>query len=71
MGMQEQLERKKAEYAEKLKNSVATVHKTAEEKRAAAVAKRGEDIVKAEETAAKYRAKGEAPKKLFGVFSRG
>ncbi|XP_037463456.1 remorin-like [Triticum dicoccoides] len=67
--MQEQLEKKKARCVEKLKNSAATVHKEAEEKRAAAEARRGEEIVAAEETAAKYRAKGEAPKKL--LFGRG
>uniref|UniRef100_A0ACD5U550 Uncharacterized protein n=1 Tax=Avena sativa TaxID=4498 RepID=A0ACD5U550_AVESA len=69
--LQEQLERKKAEYVEKLKNATAAVHKAAEEKRAAAEARRGEEIVAAEEAAAKYRAKGEAPKKLFASLSRG
>jgi len=68
----EQLERKKAEYIEKLKNATAAVHKAAEEKRAAAEARRGEEIVAAEEAAAKYIAKGEAPKKLlFASLSRG
>ncbi|KAL5224690.1 hypothetical protein ABZP36_011329 [Zizania latifolia] len=61
----EQLERKKAQQAEKLRNSVATVHRAAEEKRAAAEARRGEEAVKAEAAAAKYRAKGEPPKKLL------
>ena len=31
---QEQLEKKKAEYGEKLKNKIATIHREAEEKRA-------------------------------------
>jgi hypothetical protein len=33
-----------------------------------AEAKRGEEIVFAEEMAAKYRAKGEGPTKLFGLL---
>jgi len=62
------LEKKKAEYAEKIKNKIATIHKEAEEKRAIIEAKKGEDLLKAEETAAKYRATGTAPKKLLGCF---
>lgn len=65
---QEALEKKKAEYAELMKNKVAMVHKAAEEKRAFIEAKRGEEILKAEEMAAKYRATGLAPKKLLGCF---
>ncbi|KAI3458159.1 hypothetical protein Pfo_014822 [Paulownia fortunei] len=66
--IEEQLETKKAEYIEKMKNKVALVHKAAEEKRAIIEAKRGEDLLKAEEIAAKYRATGNAPKKLLGCF---
>ncbi|KAH9732731.1 hypothetical protein KPL70_010372 [Citrus sinensis] len=66
--IEEQLERKKAEYAEKMKNKVALVHKEAEEKRAMVEARRGEDVLKAEEIAAKYRATGTTPKKLLGCF---
>jgi len=62
------LEKKKAEYAEKIKNKIATIHKEAEEKRAIIEAKKGEDLLNAEETAAKYRATGTAPKKLLGCF---
>ncbi|KAL6533150.1 hypothetical protein OROMI_027262 [Orobanche minor] len=65
---EEDLEKKKAEYIEKMKNKIALVHKTAEEKRAMIEAKRGEDLLKAEETAAKYRATGTEPKKLLGCF---
>lgn len=65
---QEQLEKKKAEYVEKMKNKMALIHKEAEEKRAMIEAKRGEDLLKAEELAAKYRATGSAPKKLVGCF---
>lgn len=68
MSKQEQLEKKKAEYAEKMKNKIALVHKQAEEKRALVEAKRGEEILNAEETAAKYRATGTTPKKAFGCF---
>ncbi|KAL2324524.1 hypothetical protein Fmac_023582 [Flemingia macrophylla] len=66
--IEEQLEKKKAEYEEKLKNQIATIHREAEVKRAVIEAKKGEDFLKAEETAAKYRATGTAPKKLFGCF---
>ncbi|KAF8052837.1 hypothetical protein N665_1502s0016 [Sinapis alba] len=38
------------------------------EKRAMTEAKRGEEILKAEEMAAKYRATGTAPTKSFGCF---
>ncbi|KAJ4956685.1 hypothetical protein NE237_013468 [Protea cynaroides] len=65
---EEQLEKKKAEYVEKMKNQVALIHKEAEEKRAMVEAKRGEDLLKAEEMSAKYRATGSTPKKLIGCF---
>uniref|UniRef100_A0A2P2KVL1 Remorin n=1 Tax=Rhizophora mucronata TaxID=61149 RepID=A0A2P2KVL1_RHIMU len=66
--IEEKLEKKKAKYAEKIKNKITMIHKEAEEKRAMIEAKRGEDILKAEESAAKYRATGTAPKKFFGCF---
>ncbi|CAI8604494.1 unnamed protein product [Vicia faba] len=66
--LEEQLERKKGEYAEKMMNKIALLHKKAEEKRAVIEAKKGEELLKAEEVAAKYRATGTAPKKLFGLF---
>ncbi|CAN6245296.1 unnamed protein product [Urochloa humidicola] len=62
-----ELDRKKAEYAEKMKNKKAIIHRHAEEKRAAVIAERGEDVLKAEEMAAKYRAAGVAPKSKFLV----
>jgi len=65
---QEKLEKKKAEYVEKMKNKIAIIHKEAEEKKAIVEAKRGEDLLKAEEIAAKYRATGTTPKKLFKMF---
>lgn len=51
-----------------MKNKIALLHKKAEEKRAVIEAKKGEELLKAEEVAAKYRATGTAPKKLFGLF---
>ena len=61
------MDKKKAKYVEKMKNKIALLHKTAEEKRANTEAKLGEDLLKAEETAAKCRATGDVPKK--GWFS--
>ncbi|KAF3573194.1 hypothetical protein F2Q69_00062347 [Brassica cretica] len=66
--IEEQLENKKAEYAEKMKNKVAAIHKGAEERRAMIEAKRGEDVLKAEEMAAKFRATGIVPKATCGCF---
>ncbi|XP_048334222.2 remorin isoform X3 [Ziziphus jujuba] len=66
--IEEQLEKKKAEYAEKMKNKVALIHKQAEEKRAAVEPIKGEELLKAGEAAAKYRATGTTPKKLLGCF---
>ncbi|KAF7821837.1 remorin-like [Senna tora] len=51
-----------------MKNKIALLHREAEEKRAIIEAKKGEDLLKAEESAAKYRATGTAPKKLLGCF---
>lgn len=62
------MEKRKAEYAEKMKNKVAEIHRQAEEKRAVVEAIRGEEKLKAEETAAKYRATGRTPKKFLGFF---
>ncbi|KAK9056188.1 hypothetical protein SSX86_027277 [Deinandra increscens subsp. villosa] len=66
--IEEKIEKKKAQYAEKMKNKVGLIHKQAEEKRAMVEAKKGEDMLKAEELAAKYRATGTVPKKLIGCF---
>lgn len=68
MHEQENLEKKKAEYVEKMKNKIALIHKEAEERKAIIEAKRGEELLKAEESAAKYRATGTGPKKLLGCF---
>lgn len=66
--MQEKIEKKKGEYAEKIRNKVALVHKQAEEKRAMVESKHGEDRLKAEEMAAKYRATGQVPSRGFACF---
>lgn len=66
--LQEQLEKKKAEYGEKMKNKMAMIRKQAEEKKAVTEARRGEEVLKAEETAAKYHATGHMPKKFLGCF---
>lgn len=51
-----------------MKNKIAVIHKQAEEKRAMTEAKKGEELLKAEEEAAKYQARGLTPKKLIGCF---
>ncbi|KAH7849153.1 hypothetical protein Vadar_013775 [Vaccinium darrowii] len=61
---QEELEKKKADYAEKMQNKVALIHKEAEERRAMVEERKGEEMLKAEEMAAKYRATGSVPKNL-------
>ncbi|KAK8952395.1 hypothetical protein KSP39_PZI004900 [Platanthera zijinensis] len=66
--IEEELEKKKAEYAEKMRNKIALTHREAEEKRAMAEAKRCQDIVKAEDMAAKYRETGFSQKKMLGLF---
>lgn len=68
--IEEKLEKKKAEYAEMMKNKVVEIHKAAEEKRALVEAKKGESFLKIEETAAKFRATGYTPRKLLGCCTR-
>ena len=63
-----ELEKKKAEYTEKMMNKTAITHKKAEEMRARVMAQHGEEVLKAEEMAAKYRATSPTRKKLFGCF---
>jgi len=66
--IEEKLEKKKAQYIEKQKNKIAALHKQAEEKRIMIEAKKGEELLKAEELAAKYKATGTGPKKFLGIF---
>lgn len=66
--MQEDLEKQKAAYAEKIKNKMAAVHKQAEEKKALVEANRSEELLKAEELAAKYRITGLCSKNIISCF---
>ncbi|KAL5563838.1 hypothetical protein UlMin_033585 [Ulmus minor] len=66
--IKKKLERKKAEYVEKMKNKIALIHKDVEEKRTVIEAKKDENVLKAEDMAAKYTIIGTAPKKLLGCF---
>ncbi|KAK9672642.1 hypothetical protein RND81_12G114000 [Saponaria officinalis] len=59
------LEKKKAEYTEKMKNKVAMIHKQAEERKAVVEAKRCENLLKVDEIASKCRTIGKPPKKLL------
>lgn len=65
---QEKFEKKKAEYAEKMKNKADLIHKKAEEKRAMVLAQKGEATLTASEKAAHFRATETAPKKGMGCF---
>lgn len=67
---QEKLEKKKAEYGEKMKNKMAEIHKATEEKRAMIEAKRRENLLKIGEAAAKHRASGTAPRNFPGCLVR-
>ncbi|KAM3245389.1 hypothetical protein ACQJBY_056615 [Aegilops geniculata] len=62
---EEKLEKKKAEYAEKMRNHIAMIHKEAEEQRAAVEARRQEEMIRCQEMAAKHRSQGTTPKKKF------
>lgn len=66
---QENFERKKAEYAERMKNKVALLHRAAEEKRAMIEADRGNDFLTVEEASAKFRSTGSTPKNSCACFS--
>ncbi|XP_028804759.1 remorin 1.4-like [Neltuma alba] len=65
--MEEGLEKKKADYVEKMKNKMAEIHQLAEEEKAVIEAKKYEDFLKVEENAAKYRSRGYSPRK-FSLF---
>jgi hypothetical protein len=67
--LQEKLEKKKVEYAEKMRNYIAMIHKKAEEERASVEARRQEEMIRCQETAAKHRSTGTTPKKkILGCF---
>jgi len=63
------LEKKKAEYVEKMKNKVAKIHLLAEEKRAVVEAQKREEFIDLEETASKFRSRGDTPRRFFACFS--
>lgn len=63
------MDRKKSEYVEVMQNKIAEIHKSAEEKKAMIEAQKGEEILKVEETAAKFRTRGYQPRRLLGCFS--
>ncbi|XLR46841.1 hypothetical protein S83_031501, partial [Arachis hypogaea] len=50
----ENLKRKKAEYAENMKNKIADIHRSAEEKKAMIEAQKKEEFIELEKTAAKF-----------------
>lgn len=62
------MEKKKAEYVEKMKNKIADIHRSAEEKRAIVEAQKREEYLEVEETAAKFRSRGRTPSKFFACF---
>ncbi|XP_024390378.1 uncharacterized protein [Physcomitrium patens] len=64
---QENLDKKRAKYIEKMKNDVARAHCKAQEKRAAMEASRAEEIVKAEEISSRIRATGKMPRKFLCI----
>ncbi|KAI3792456.1 hypothetical protein L2E82_06336 [Cichorium intybus] len=66
--IEENIEIQKAKERERMKNKMAALHKEAQEKRAAIEAKRGQDKIKVEEAAAKFRATGTLPTKFFKCF---
>lgn len=65
---QENFEKKKAMYGEKMKNKMAISHRTAEEMRATVVADYEHAVFTVEEVSATFRATGRVPKKLFACF---
>ncbi|XP_019156029.1 PREDICTED: remorin-like [Ipomoea nil] len=66
--IEENIEKKKAEHRAKMKNKEAEIHKVADEKRAVVEAQRKEEILKAEDMAAKFRSSGYTPKRFLGWF---
>ncbi|XP_075495967.1 remorin 1.4-like isoform X1 [Primulina tabacum] len=66
--IEENFEKKKAKYGEKMKNKMAISHRTAEEMRATVAADCEHAVFTVEEAAATFRATGRVPKKLFACF---
>ncbi|XLS90188.1 hypothetical protein HN51_066196, partial [Arachis hypogaea] len=63
--IEENLKRKKAAYAEKMKNKIADIHRSAEEKRAMVKAQKREEFIELEEITAKFCSSGRTPAKFF------
>lgn len=61
---EERIANEKAAYIEKTKNKVSLVQRVAEEQRALAEAQHGQEVLKAQEIAAKCRASGTRPQKF-------
>jgi len=59
---EEKLEKKRAAYVERMRNELAYAHKKAEEKKAKAEVKKGQDLLKVEEAAGNYQIHGGLPK---------
>ncbi|CAJ2676615.1 unnamed protein product [Trifolium pratense] len=70
-GIEVKLDKKKSEYIEVMQNKIGEIHLSAEEKKAMIEAQKGEEIVKVEETAAKFRSRGYEPRRLLGCFGFG
>ncbi|PNX74953.1 remorin family protein [Trifolium pratense] len=70
-GIEVKLDKKKSEYIEVMQNKIGEIHLSAEEKKAMIEAQKGEEIVKVEETAAKFRTRGYEPRRLLGCFGFG
>ncbi|NP_001235241.1 uncharacterized protein LOC100305683 [Glycine max] len=66
--IEESMEKKKAEYVEKMKNKIAEIHRLAEEKKAIVEAQKREEFIDLEEAASKFRSRGDVPRKFFACF---
>lgn len=67
--LQRKMDSKKMEKAEKLRNKKAAVHASAQEKKAKVQTRRAQEILDAEEEAARFQAMGQIPKKSsFSCF---
>ncbi|XP_057422011.1 remorin-like [Lotus japonicus] len=67
--IEENMDRKKADYVEIMQNKIAETHRLADEKKALIEAQKGEEVLKVEETAAKFRTRGYVPKKFLSCFN--
>ncbi|VFQ74908.1 unnamed protein product [Cuscuta campestris] len=62
--IEEEYEKRKGEYEEKMKNKAAEIHREAEERRAQVEAEKGEGMLKLEEAASNFRSSGYVPHTL-------